>query len=314
MPDLARFGAFPMDDGRCEFRVWAPDSATVHVRFGRESVPGTCLARAGHGVHEGTAEATAGQDYVYVLDGDVALPDPCSRFQPDGIRGPSRVVDTSRYEIAPGPELEHLVIYELHLGTFSDEGTCDGAIPHLHELAELDVTAIELMPVATFPGDRGWGYDGLYLSAVHPAYGGPDALARLVDAAHRAGLAVILDVVYNHLGPGSEAITAFGPYVTDRHETPWGGAIDFSQPAVREQAIQNAELWVRDLRIDGLRLDAVFAIFDDESPTHVLAELRQRLPDTLLIAEEEVGTFTPIEEWASTHSGQTTSITSSTSR
>ena len=153
------------------------------------------------------------------------------------------------------------------------------------------------MPVATFPGNRGWGYDGLYLSAVHPAYGGPDGLARLVDAAHRAGLAVILDVVYNHLGPGSEAITAFGPYVTDRHETPWGGALDFSQPAVREWAIQNAELWANDFRIDGLRLDAVFAILDDESPKHVLAELRERLPDTLLVAEEEVGTYRPIEEW-----------------
>jgi len=153
------------------------------------------------------------------------------------------------------------------------------------------------MPVATFPGNRGWGYDGLYLSAVHPAYGGPNGLARLVDAAHRAGLAVILDVVYNHLGPGAEAISAFGPYVTDRHETPWGGALDFSQPAVREWAIQNAELWAHDFRIDGLRLDAVFTILDDESPKHVLAELRERLPDTLLIAEEEVGTYRPIEEW-----------------
>jgi maltooligosyltrehalose trehalohydrolase len=152
------------------------------------------------------------------------------------------------------------------------------------------------MPVATFPGNRGWGYDGVYLYAVHPAYGGPDAFARFVDAAHRQGLAVILDVVYNHLGPGSDAVTAFGPYVTERHETPWGGAIDYSQPAVREWAIQNAEMWVRDFRVDGLRLDAVFAIFDD-GPKHVLAELRERLPGTLLVAEEEVGTFTPIEEW-----------------
>jgi maltooligosyltrehalose trehalohydrolase len=263
-------------------------------------VPGTCLAPSGGGIHEGVVEAVAGQDYVFVLDGGRAFPDPCSRFQPEGVRGPSRIVDTSAYEIAPGPELarEDLVVYELHLGTFSDEGTCDGAIPHLGPLAELGVTAIEVMPVATFPGDRGWGYDGLYLSAVHPAYGGPEALARLVDAAHRAGLAVTLDVVYNHLGPGSEAITAFGPYVTDRHETPWGGAIDFTLPAVREWAIQNAELWVRDFAIDGLRLDAVFAIFDDESPQHILAELRERLPDTLVIAEEEVGTFRPIEEWS----------------
>jgi maltooligosyltrehalose trehalohydrolase len=261
-------------------------------------VPGTCLARAWHGIHEGIVEAVAGEDYVYVLDGDTALPDPCSRFQPEGLKGPSRVVDASRFEIATGPvvEREHLVVYELHVGTFSGEGTFDGAIPHLAALAELGVAAVELMPVATFPGNRGWGYDGVYLYAPHPAYGGPDGLARFVDAAHRLGLAVIMDVVYNHLGPGSDAVTAFGPYVTDRHETPWGGAIDFSQPAVREWAIQNAEMWVRDYRIDGLRLDAVFAIFDD-GPKHVLAELRERLPDTLLIAEEEVGTYRPIEEW-----------------
>ena len=286
---MARFGALPAGDGHVHFCVWAPNSGSV-------TVLGTALTAAGDGIHEGTVEAQPGDDYVFVLDDGQELPDPCSRFQPEGIKGPSRVVDTSRYEIAPGPELEQLVIYELHVGTFSDEGTLDGAIPHLQALAELGVTAIELMPVATFPGNRGWGYDGLYLSAVHPAYGGPDALARFVDAAHREGLAVILDVVYNHLGPGSEAITAFGPYVTDRHETPWGGAIDFSQPAVREWAIQNAELWAHDFRIDGLRLDAVFAIFDD-SPKHVLAELRDRLPNTLLVAEEEVGTYTPVEDW-----------------
>src|SRR5262249_10851873 len=239
-----------------------------------------------------------GEDYLFVLDGDAALPDPCSRYQPEGILGPSRIVDTSAFEIAPGPALdpEHLVVYELHIGTFSDAGTFEGATAHLSALRELGVTAIEVMPVAPSPGTRGWGYDGLSLSAVHPAYGGPDGLARLVDAAHREGQAVILDVVYNHLGPGSEAITAFGHYVTDRHETPWGGAIDFAQPAVREWAIQNAELWAHDFRIDGLRLDAVFAIFDEASPKHVLAELRERLPDTLLVAEEEVGTYRPIEE------------------
>src|SRR5579859_3346904 len=305
MPGLPRFGAFPLDGERCEFRVWAPNSAAVAVRTPVQrqalvrQVSDTALTLIGGGTHEGVVEATAGQDYLFVLDGGLELPDPCSRLQPEGITGPSRVVDTSRYEIAAGPELDrhNLVIYELHVGAFSDEGTFDGAIPHVGALAALGVTAIELMPVATFPGNRGWGYDGLYLSAVHPAYGGPDGLARLVDAAHRAGLAVILDVVYNHLGPGAEAITAFGPYVTDRHETPWGGAIDFSQPAVREWAIQNAELWVQDFAVDGLRLDAVFAIFDDESPKHVLTELRERLPDTLLIAEQEVGNFRPIEEW-----------------
>jgi maltooligosyltrehalose trehalohydrolase len=292
MPGLPRFGAFPRSDGTCEFRVWAPNSSTLSVR-------GAELTRREDGIFEGTVNTHPVEDYVFVLDDGSEWPDPCSRFQPQGIKGPSRVVDTSRYEIAPGPAIDRdrLVIYELHVGTFSDEGTFDAAIPHLAALAELGVTAVELMPVATFPGNRGWGYDGLYLSAVHPAYGGPDGLARFVHSAHREGLAVILDVVYNHLGPGSEAIIALGPYVTDRHETPWGGAIDFTQPAVREWAIQNAELWVHDFKVDGLRLDAVFAIFDDESPKHILVELRERLPDTFLVAEQEVGNLRPIEEW-----------------
>ena len=149
-------------------------------------------------------------------------------------------------------------------------------IPRLRELRELGITAIELMPVATFPGERGWGYDGLYAWAPHPAYGGPEGLLRLIEAAHREGLGVVLDVVYNHVGPGNEALGAFGPYFTDRYETFWGDAIDYSQAAVREWAIQNAEMWVRDYGIDGLRLDATHAVFDD-SPKHVLAELAERV-------------------------------------
>jgi maltooligosyltrehalose trehalohydrolase len=225
------------------------------------------------------------------------LPDPCSRFQPEGIKGPSRIVDTSAFEIAPGPAiaLDELVLYELHVGTFSREGTFDGVIPHLAELRELGVTALELMPVATFPGERGWGYDGVYAYAPHPAYGGPAGLARLVDAAHREGLGVVLDVVYNHIGPGSEAIGAFGPYFTDRHHTFWGSAIDYTQLGVREWAIQNAIMWTRDYRIDGLRLDAVHAIYDD-SPVHVLRELRERV-DGLVTSEMGPDDFRPLEEW-----------------
>ncbi len=287
------FGAIPAGEGRVEFRVWAPNARTVSVR----TTSDTPLRPSGDGVHEGVVAAAPGDDYVFVLDGGEALPDPCSRSQPGGVRGASRVVDT-RFEIAGGPELElgGLALYELHVGTFTAEGTFDAAIPHLAPLREFGITAIELMPVATFPGERGWGYDGVYLSAPHPAYGGPEGLARLVDAAHRTGLAVVLDVVYNHVGPGSDALAAFGPYFTDRHETPWGAAIDYSQPAVREWAIQNAELWVRDYRIDGLRLDAVFAVFDD-GRRHVLAELRERLPDALLIAEQKVGNLRPLDEW-----------------
>ena len=172
-------------------------------------------------------------------------PDPCSRFQPEGIRGPSQVVDPRRFSWTDaawnGVALDGLVIYELHVGTFSEQGTFDGVIPYLEGLGELGVTAIELMPVATFPGERGWGYDGVYAYAPHPAYGGPDGLARLVDAAHAAGLGVLLDVVYNHIGPGSEAIGAFGPYFTDRHDTFWGDAMNYAEDGVREWAIQNAD-------------------------------------------------------------------------
>ena len=238
-----------------------------------------------------------------MLDDGADWPDPCSRWQPEGVLGPSRILDTIAFQIAPGPELalEELVLYELHVGTFSPEGTFDGVIPRLAALRELGVTAIELMPVATFPGSRGWGYDGLYTSAVHPVYGGPQGLARLVDAAHQEGLGVVLDVVYNHLGPGNEALKAFGPYCTDRvAETPWGETIDYAQAGVREWAIQNAELWVRDYRVDGLRLDSVPHVHD-ESPRHVLAELADRVraanPRALVISEVGPPDFRPLTDW-----------------
>ena len=288
------FGAIPVDEERVEFRVWAPAATRVGVRVRGADHP---LEAVGAGVHAGVIEATEGDHYLFVLDGDAAFPDPCSRFQPEGIRGPSCIVDPTRFQIAPVPPLplEELVLYELHVGTFSREGTFDAVVPHLERLRRLGVTAIELMPVATFPGDRGWGYDGVYTSAPHPAYGGPQGLARLVDAAHREGLAVLLDVVYNHIGPGSEAVGAFGPYFTDRHHTFWGKAIDYGQRGVREWAIQNAIMWTRDYRIDGLRLDAVHAIYDD-SPVHVLRELRDRV-DGLVTSEMGHDDFRPLEEW-----------------
>ena len=291
MPTL---GAIPVDEERVEFRVWAPAATRVGVRVRGADHP---LEAVGAGVHAGVIEATEGDHYLFVLDGDAAFPDPCSRFQPEGIRGPSCIVDPTRFQIAPVPPLplEELVLYELHVGTFSREGTFDAVVPHLERLRRLGVTAIELMPVATFPGDRGWGYDGVYTSAPHPAYGGPQGLARLVDAAHREGLAVLLDVVYNHIGPGSEAVGAFGPYFTDRHHTFWGKAIDYGQRGVREWAIQNAIMWTRDYRIDGLRLDAVHAIYDD-SPVHVLRELRDRV-DGLVTSEMGHDDFRPLEEW-----------------
>ncbi len=262
-----------------DFRVWAPRSGSVAVRVRGSDHE---LADMGGGVWSAQVPADAGDDYLYVLNGEAAWPDPCSREQPSGVRGPSRVVDPRCFRWTDGGwaglSLEELVVYELHVGTFSGAGTFDGVVPYLADLRELGVTAIELMPVATFPGKRGWGYDGLYAYAPHPVYGGPDGLARLVDAAHAHGLGVILDVVYNHVGPGSEALAAFGPYFTDRYETFWGPAMNYDgdgSEGVREWAIQNACMWVRDYHVDGLRLDATHAVFD-ASPRHVLAELADR--------------------------------------
>jgi maltooligosyltrehalose trehalohydrolase len=288
-------GALTHDDG-VEFRVWAPVASEVAVRIGDREHR---LEPEEQGRFAAVLKAAPGDDYVFVLDGDRALPDPWSRFQPKGIRGPSRVNDILRGERL-GLSLDDLVIYELHVGAFSPEGTFDGVAERLPVLRELGVTAIEVMPVATFPGERNWGYDGVYAYAPHPVYGGADGLARLVDSAHSIGLGVILDVVYNHIGPGSEAIAAFGPYFTDRHTTFWGDAIDYAQRGVREWAIQNAEMWVRDYGMDGLRIDATHAIFDD-SQKHVLAELAERVraidDRVLVIAEMETGDLRPIEEW-----------------
>jgi maltooligosyltrehalose trehalohydrolase len=272
-------GARPVDADRVEFRVWAPRAESVELRLGRRKVE---LSPAGDGVYEVVAPAHAGDDYLFVLDGK-RFPDPCSRWQPEGIRGPSRVLSP---EPVPAleriPPLEQLVIYELHVGTFTAQGTFEAAIPYLRELAELGITAIELMPVAEFPGSRGWGYDGIYISAAQSSYGGPHELARLIAAAHAQGLAVILDVVYNHIGTsGIKAFDAFGPYFTDEHETPWGRAINYDQDgsgAVREWVLQSATGWIRDFGVDGLRLDAIHSIYDS-SPEHIVAEIARRVHD-----------------------------------
>src|SRR5581483_11834102 len=266
---VRRLGAVPDAAGEVEFRVWAPNASSVMLDDGRALEP------EDEGCHHRRLVA---DDYRCVLDTRAFA------WSADPVTVPR----------------EALVLYELHVGAFSREGTFDGVVQRLPELAALGVTAIELMPVATFPGERGWGYDGVLTYAPHRAYGGPEGLARLVDAAHAHGLAVLLDVVYNHVGPGSELLAAYGPYFTDRHETFGGEAIDYSQRGVREWAIQNAELWVRDYRIDGLRLDATHAIFDETDP-HVMVELAARVraarPGALVIAEMEVGNRDPIERW-----------------
>ena len=288
LPFERRLGAFPLGDGRAEFRVWAPRADEIALRVGGRD---RALDDAGHGVYEAVVEALPGADYAYLVDG-VELPDPCSRWQPHGLRGPSRLLDPDAFEWtdqewAP-PAVGELVLYELHVGTFTAVGTFDAAIPHLRGLRELGVTAVELMPVAEFPGRHGWGYDGVYPSAAQSSYGGPGGLQRLVDAAHAMGLAVILDVVYNHVGAsGTKALTAFGPYFTSHYETPWGEAINYDDEdsgAVREWALQSAEQWVRDFHVDGLRLDAVHAI-KDSSPEHLVAAIARRTEPAFVIAE-----------------------------
>ena len=260
-----------------EFRVWAPHRGRVELALGEQRIP---MARADGGWWECAADqAGPGTDYAFSLDGGPPRPDPRSAFQPYGVHGPSRVVDHAGFGWHDsgwrGVPLAGSVLYECHVGTFSAEGTFDGAIAHLDHLAALGVDLIELMPVAEFPGDRGWGYDGVDLFAPHHAYGGPDGLKRLVDAAHARGLGVVLDVVYNHLGPIGNYLPEFGPYFSPRHQTIWGDAVNFDGPGsdeVRRFVIDNALAWLRDYHGDGLRLDAVHAIADN-SATHICEEL-----------------------------------------
>src|SRR4051794_7589993 len=262
------------------FRVWAPRPDSLTLRLRGEDLP---LAEPDRlGWREVEAEAEHGENYFYVVDGE-ELPDPWTRWQPDGLRGPSRVFDPQPVTPFETPALADLVIYELHVGTFTRDGTFDSAIEKLAGLAEVGINAIELMPVAEFPGRRGWGYDGVYLSAPQSSYGGPEALQRLVESAHSHGIAVILDVVYNHLGAsGVKAMEAFGPYFTEKYETFWGKAINFddewSDP-VREWVTESAAQWIRDYGIDGLRLDALHAIFDS-NPEHIAAAVARRVHET----------------------------------
>src|SRR5450755_4001107 len=260
-----------------EFRVWAPRPKRVEAVIGERRMP---MRRAGGGWWACRADrAGPGSDYAFVLDGGTPRPDPRSAFQPQGVHGPSRVVDHTSFTWHDsgwrGVPLPGSVLYECHVGTFSVEGTFDGAIQHLQHLADLGADIIELLPVAEFSGRRGWGYDGVGLFAPHHAYGGPEGLKRLVDAAHARGLGVIMDVVYNHLGPDGNYLSEFGPYFAAQHQTNWGDAVNFDGPGsdeVRHFVIDNALMWLRDYHCDGLRLDAVHAIIDD-SATHILEAL-----------------------------------------
>ncbi|MEV0404850.1 malto-oligosyltrehalose trehalohydrolase [Actinoallomurus sp. NPDC050550] len=304
------------------YEVWAPAAETVEVETcgirhamtpaGR---PGWWTARIDAGPE--------GQDYGFVLDGDGPFPDPRSPWQPNGVLGLSRTYDHERFTWSDegwrGRPLPGSVLYELHVGTFTPEGTFDAAIDRLDHLVDLGVDAVELLPVAAFPGRHGWGYDGVHLWAVHDPYGGPDGLKRFVDACHRRGLAVVLDVVHNHLGPSGNHLGRFGPYFTDAYATPWGPAVNVDQAGsdeVRAFIVGNALMWLRDFHVDGLRLDAVHAIRDQRA-VHILEELAEAvsrlaaetgremflvaesdLNDPRLVASREAGGYGLDAQWS----------------
>ncbi len=262
-------GATSLGEGRCKFRVWAPMHQRVEVRIVSPQERIISLEKGEFGYHVGIAErVNPGDRYLYRLNGQRERPDPASRFQPEGVHGPSQVVDPHfpwEDDTWLGLPLHDYVIYELHVGTFTSEGTFGGVISHLDELKDLGITSVELMPVAQFPGGRNWGYDGVYPFAVQNSYGGPEGLKRLVNECHGRGLAVVLDVIYNHLGPEGNYLWDFGPYFTDRYKTLWGSSINFDGPhsdEVRHFFIQNALYWVTEFHVDALRLDAVHAILD----------------------------------------------------
>jgi maltooligosyltrehalose trehalohydrolase len=286
-------GVEVLPDGAVHTRVWAPHARQVGVVL--ESGPGAeastpvaiALQSEARGYFAGMLPgAAAGTRYRLRLDEEaVLLPDPASRFQPEGVHGPSEVVDPATFawevDVWALPPFREWAIYELHVGTFTAEGTFEAIIPRLPYLRDLGVTAIELMPIAQFPGARNWGYDGVFPFAAQHSYGGPDGLRRLVDACHRAGIAVVLDVVYNHLGPEGNVTARFGPYFTDRYCTPWGDAINFDGPGsdeVRAFFIDSALMWVEECRVDAFRLDAVHQIYDAQAPPF-LAQLAAAVHD-----------------------------------
>lgn len=261
-------GPVPLGGGRCHFRVWAPRCRRVEV-VPEDGDSGRALRSEARGVHRAVlAGWHPGRRYRLRLDGGRCLPDPASRHQPEGVDGPSAVPDPS-FPWSDGDwrgrAREELVIYELHVGAFSPEGTFRGVRDQLSRLSGLGVTAVELMPVGQFPGNRNWGYDGVFPWAPHAGYGGPGELRRLVDACHANGLAVILDVVYNHVGPEGSVLEEYGPYFSRRHRTPWGPGMNFDgagSDEVRRFFVENAWHWISEYHVDGLRLDAVHAILD----------------------------------------------------
>ena len=277
MSGAIQLGALPGPDG-VQFRLWAPTASRVELVIEGDERPRP-MERAGAGTFELRRPARPGDRYRYQLDGGPPMPDPASRFQPDGVHGPSEVIDPGAYQWSDegwqGIAQRDLVFYELHVGTFTAAGTFEAARARLPQLAELGVTAVELMPVADFPGRRNWGYDQAALYAPSRAYGRPDEMRALVDEAHRLGLAVFLDAIYNHVGPDGAYLAAFGPLHSDKHHTPWGQGMNLDDEhaaGVRNLFIDNALHWLREYHLDGLRLDAIHSLVDDSDP-HFLTEL-----------------------------------------
>ncbi|MHB0996958.1 MAG: malto-oligosyltrehalose trehalohydrolase [Elusimicrobiales bacterium] len=301
-PSPAVPGPRPKDGGTL-FTVWAPKAAGVELRLYDPKAAVLRMKSSGGGYWEAFAPgAGPGTSYMFCVDGGDPRPDPASAYQPQGVHGPSVVACGGTFDWGDrswkGVPPEKLAIYELHPGTFTPQGGFAGIEEKLLYLRELGVTAVELMPVAQFPGDRNWGYDGVYPYAVQASYGGPEGLKRLVNACHKAGLAVVLDVVYNHLGPEGNYLDCFGPYFTDHYRTPWGRAVNFDGPdsaPVREFFISSALRWFREFHVDALRLDAVHGIYD-MGAKHFLAELAERAAELsaeagrryLLIAESDL--------------------------
>jgi len=277
------FGAELRPDGAVRFRLWAPGQQRVRLALeGRsDALPMTALSEGWHELV--TDEATAGTQYSFELTNDMRVPDPASRYQPRDVHGPSEVIAPASHQWRDTSwrgRPWHEAVYEMHVGAFTPEGTFRAAIERLDHLVDLGITAVELMPLADFPGARNWGYDGVLLFAPDSTYGRPEDLKAFVDAAHRTNLMVFLDVVYNHFGPDGNYLTVYAPQIlTDRHKTPWGSAVNYDgddATPMREFVIHNALYWLEEYHFDGLRLDAVHAIMDD-SPTHLLNELAQRV-------------------------------------
>ena len=258
--------------------VWAPYADRVEAEVGSERLAMEPASRPGWW-HVVVTDAGHGTDYAFRIDGGDPRPDPRSAWQPAGVHGPSRIYDHAQFDWTDddwrGVPLAGAVLYELHVGTFTPEGTFDAAIERLDHLVDLGVDAVEVLPVASFDGPHGWGYDGVALYAVHEPYGGPDAFKRFVDACHARNIGVVLDCVYNHLGPSGNYLAEFGPYFTDAYQTPWGAALNYSRELsdeVRRWVFDNALMWLGDFHVDGLRLDAVHEIIDTRA-THLLEEL-----------------------------------------